>query len=180
MRRARASRPEPARRSMFGSSCELCLVLSPWRWRSPEQPKHVYECLHPGQCLEWPGGRIAGGCTTGAAHVVGRLWRRAGVSLRPPQCRGQPWYRTHGTRVPGPGRIARSQSRRDLRKAMCRSVPALAVCRCPGPVRSSSESVLGFAEDAVGTRTTVLGSGRLASGQQRVRINNRYHLKTPS
>ena len=26
------------------------------------------------QCLEWLGGRIAGGCTTGAAHVVGRVW----------------------------------------------------------------------------------------------------------
>jgi hypothetical protein len=31
------------------------------------------------QCLEWPGGRITGGCTTGTAHVVGRVRRRAAV-----------------------------------------------------------------------------------------------------
>jgi hypothetical protein len=61
--------------------------------------------------------------------------------------------------------------------AMCRSVPALACVRSPGPVRASVGTVLGFAEDAVGRGTTVLGSGTLASGQQRVKINTRYHFE---
>jgi hypothetical protein len=62
--------------------------------------------------------------------------------------------------------------------AMCRDVTALA-SRSPGPVRASFRTVLGFAEDAVGRRTTVLGSGTLTSGQQHVKIDTRYHLKTP-
>lgn len=32
-----------SRRSMFGSTCELCLVLSPWRRRSTEESKRVHD-----------------------------------------------------------------------------------------------------------------------------------------
>jgi hypothetical protein len=77
-------------------------------------------------------------------------------------------------RVPGPGRITRSRSRRDLRMAMCRDVTTLA-SRCPGPIRASFVTVLGFAERRGGHEnegTTVLGSGTLTSGQQRAYLED--------
>jgi hypothetical protein len=52
-----------------------------------------------------------------------------------------------------------------------------------GAVRASFGSVLGFAEDAVGRPTDELrywDPQTLTSGQQRVKINTRYHLKFPS
>jgi hypothetical protein len=59
--------------------------------------------------------------------------------------------------------------------AMCRDVTTLA-SRCPGPIRASFWTVLGlFAERCGGHEnegTTVLGSGTLTSGQQRVYLED--------
>jgi hypothetical protein len=57
---------------------------------------------------------------------------------------------------------------------MCRDVTTLA-SRCPGPIRASFVTVLGFAERRGGHEnegTTVLGSGTLTSGQQRVYLED--------
>ena len=97
-------------------------------------------------------------------------------SLRPSTCRGRSRTDRMERRVPGPGRITRSWSRRDLRMAMCRDVTALA-SRSPGPVRASFRTVLGFAEDAVGRGTTVLGSGTLLASHFRPAARqNQYTL----
>jgi hypothetical protein len=123
-----------SRRSMFGSTCELCFSAVAMEAAIDGRIQTCYTPILavPGMARRQDHGWLYNlNCTRGwSCEATSRC------SLRPPTCRGQPRKDRMERRVPGPGRITRSRSRRDLRMAMCRDVTALA-SRCPGPVRAS-------------------------------------------
>ena len=67
-------------RSMFGSTCELCLALVAMEAAiDGRNPNMLLDAPHPGSAWNGQAAGSTGGCTTGTAHVVGRMRRRAGV-----------------------------------------------------------------------------------------------------
>ena len=153
-------------------------MLSPWRRRSTEESKRVHDApilAVPGMARRQDHGRLYNRyCTRGWLFVA-----TSRCSLRPPPCRGQPGTYRMERRDPGPGRIIRSRSRRDLRMAMCRSVPAVALRAPFGPLLEPfwdlqkmrwAEELRYWDPEHYWLHT---------SGQQRVKTNTRYHLKFP-
>jgi len=104
-----------------------------------------------------PGGRIAGGCVTGAAHVVGAVWHRMSLCATALESRG--WnVRNEGTSVPG----LHKNMRRNFSGCLVAGSSLSILCRpCSAHVASRVSfgrclsglcliSASGFAEHAVG------------------------------
>jgi hypothetical protein len=89
-----------SRRSMFGSTCELCLVLSPWRRRSTEESKRVHDApilailAVPGMARRQDHGRLYNRyCTRGWSCVATSRCSLATASM--PRTA---WDRSHETK----------------------------------------------------------------------------------